>query len=112
MDYKFIQYNLQDRILTIVLNRPERLNAVNDEMTNEMNVAFDQADRDDQVRVIIVTGAGRAFCAGADLSKMGGVTWAYHSEKIEDEERKRMKNGIKLWLLNSLRLKLLVGLGR
>ena len=83
MNFKSIQYKVSDQILTIVLNRPDRLNAVTDEMLKEMIDAFDQADRDDQVRVIIVTGAGRAFCAGADLDKKGD-TWAYHSEKIEE----------------------------
>ena len=83
MNFKSIQYKVSDQILTIVLNRPDRLNAVTDEMLLEMIDAFDQADRDDQVRVIIVTGAGRAFCAGADLGKKSD-TWAYHSEKIEE----------------------------
>ncbi len=83
MNYKSIQCNIQDRVLTILLNRPEKLNAVHDEMLNEMIDAFDQADKDDQVRVVVVTGAGRAFCAGADLEKEQD-TWAYHSEKLED----------------------------
>ena len=83
MKYESIQYNVSDQILTMVLNRPDRLNAVNDKMLHEMIDAFDRADRDDQVRVVIVTGAGRAFCAGADLAKKGD-TWAYHSEKPEE----------------------------
>lgn len=83
MSFKFIQYNVSDKILTIVLNRPDRLNAVTHEMLNEMIDAFDQADRDDKVRVVIVTGAGKAFCAGIDLSKKGD-TWAYHSQKLEE----------------------------
>ena len=68
MDYESIQCNLDDRILTMVLNRPDKLNAVTNKMLKEMTDAFNQADRDDQVRVVIVTGAGRAFSAGADLS--------------------------------------------
>jgi len=83
MNYESIQYNVSDQILTMVLNRPDRLNAVTDKMLHEMIDAFDRADRDDRVRVVIVTGAGRAFCAGADLGK-GGDTWAYHSEKLEE----------------------------
>jgi len=68
MDYKFIIYQVSDNILTITLNRPEKLNAFTHEMMQEMVDAFDKADADDNVRAIIVTGAGRAFCAGADLS--------------------------------------------
>lgn len=83
MNYESIQCNLDDRILTMVLNRPDKLNAVTNKMLKEMIDAFDQADRDDQVRVIIVTGAGRAFCAGADLSNREN-TWMYHSEKLEE----------------------------
>ncbi len=83
MTYESIRYNVSDQILTMVLNRPDRLNAVTDKMLHEMIDAFDRADRDDRVRVVIVTGAGRAFCAGADLAKKGD-TWAYHSEKPEE----------------------------
>src|SRR5205823_2921281 len=58
----------QDGILTITLNRPEKLNAFTGQMMADMIDAFDKADADDAVRAIIVTGAGRGFCAGADLS--------------------------------------------
>lgn len=83
MNYESIQCNLDDRILTMVLNRPDKLNAVTNKMLKEMMDAFDRADGDDRVRVIIVTGAGRAFCAGADLSNREN-TWMYHSEKLEE----------------------------
>ncbi len=83
MDFKYIKCTLEDHILTILLNRPERLNAVHDDMLNEVIAAFDESDRNDDVRVVIVTGAGRAFCAGADLSPKGD-TFDYRSEKLED----------------------------
>ena len=66
--YNTILYDVEDGILTLTLNRPEKLNAFTGEMLSEMIDAFDRADADDAVRAIIVTGAGRAFCAGADLS--------------------------------------------
>src|SRR5690349_8044792 len=68
MAYGTILYELSEHILTITLNRPEKLNAFTGEMALELLDAFDRADADDEVRAIIVTGAGRAFCAGADLS--------------------------------------------
>ena len=74
MSYNTILYDVDDGILTLTLNRPERLNAFNREMQGEMIDAFDRADADDDVRAIIVTGAGRAFCAGADLGA-GGDTF-------------------------------------
>jgi enoyl-CoA hydratase/carnithine racemase len=74
MSYQQIKYEVDDRILTITLNRPDQLNAYTSTMQSEMIDAFDRADRDDNIRAIIVTGAGRAFCAGADLSE-GGKTF-------------------------------------
>ena len=67
MAYEQILYEVQDHILTLTLNRPDRLNAFTPQMRKELIDAFDQADADDNVRAIIITGAGRAFCAGADL---------------------------------------------
>jgi len=68
MAYETIKYEVAEQILTITLNRPDKLNAFNATMQREMIEAFDAADKDDNVRAIIVTGAGRGFCAGADLS--------------------------------------------
>ena len=68
MAYETIKYEIAEQILTITLNRPDKLNAFNGQMQAELIDAFDAADKDDNVRAIIVTGAGRGFCAGADLS--------------------------------------------
>ncbi len=73
MPYNTILTDLDDGVLTLTLNRPEKLNAFTGEMQAEMIDAFDAADDDDQVRAVIVTGAGRAFCAGADLSSGGNT---------------------------------------
>jgi len=75
-DYEQIRYDVQDRVLTITLHRPDNLNAFTPVMKRELIAAFDAADADDDVRVVVVTGAGRAFCAGADLSG-GGDTFDY-----------------------------------
>jgi enoyl-CoA hydratase/carnithine racemase len=74
MSYETIAYDVSESILTITLNRPEKLNAFTAVMGRELIEAFTRADADDEVRAIIVTGAGRAFCAGADLSA-GGATF-------------------------------------
>jgi enoyl-CoA hydratase/carnithine racemase len=76
MSYEQIQYSVADKIATITLNRPEKLNAFTGTMMNELIDAFGKIDKDDNVRVAIVTGAGRAFCAGADLSA-GAKTFDY-----------------------------------
>ncbi len=75
-DFEQIATEVADNILTITLNRPERLNAWTATMGRELRAAFDLADADDEVRAIIVTGAGRGFCAGADLEG-GGDTFDY-----------------------------------
>ncbi|MDB3992669.1 crotonase/enoyl-CoA hydratase family protein [Gammaproteobacteria bacterium] len=90
MQYSTILYNITDNILTITLNRPEKLNAFNRNMMSEMIDALDQADDDDNIRAIIVTGAGRGFCAGADLSK-GGDT--FNAEVREDRESGLNRDG-------------------
>jgi enoyl-CoA hydratase/carnithine racemase len=72
--YEQILYRVEDRILTLTLNRPDKLNAFTATMMHELIDAFDRADADDGVRVVVITGAGRGFCAGADLSA-GGSTF-------------------------------------
>ncbi|MDO8669813.1 MAG: crotonase/enoyl-CoA hydratase family protein [Dehalococcoidia bacterium] len=82
MDYSHIKYEIADRILTITLNRPEKLNAVTVKMLFEIIDAFDRADEDDDVRAVIVTGAGRGFCAGADLGG-GGEIFDFSAVPVE-----------------------------
>ena len=72
--HETILYDLRDGVATITLNRPDKLNAINWTMVEELLAAFDAADADDAVRAIVVTGNGRAFCAGADLS-LGAATF-------------------------------------
>ena len=74
MDYEQIRYDVADNIATITLHRPDQLNAFTGRMMQEMIDAFDRTDADDDVRAVIVTGEGRGFCAGADLSG-GGETF-------------------------------------
>jgi len=74
VDYEQIRYDVADNIATITLHRPDQLNAFTGRMMQEMIDAFDRTDADDDVRAVIVTGEGRGFCAGADLSG-GGETF-------------------------------------
>jgi enoyl-CoA hydratase/carnithine racemase len=73
MAYTTLRYEVADSILTLTLNRPDQLNAFTVEMANELIEAFNRASDDDEVRAIVVTGEGRAFCAGMDLSVEGNV---------------------------------------
>jgi enoyl-CoA hydratase/carnithine racemase len=72
--FETIRFEVADGVGTVTLHRPDKLNALNTVMLDELLAVLDQADADDAVRVLIVTGAGRAFCAGADLSG-GGKTF-------------------------------------
>jgi enoyl-CoA hydratase/carnithine racemase len=68
-----ILYAVRDRVATITLNRPDRLNAWTVLMSNELREAFEQADTDEGVRAIVLTGAGRGFCAGADMARLSSA---------------------------------------
>jgi enoyl-CoA hydratase/carnithine racemase len=93
MDYEQILYEVTDNVLTITLHRPDKLNAFTSTMCREMIDAFDRADADDNVRAVIVTGAGRAFCAGADLSG-GADTFHYDSREGSTGEVTRDGGGL------------------
>ena len=104
MSYKTIKYEVEDKVLTITLNRPDKLNAFTGQMMFEIIDAFDKADADDNVRAIIVTGAGRAFCAGADLSA-GAKTFDYAAREDRPEKANTpvMANGEIDWSHESVR---------
>jgi enoyl-CoA hydratase/carnithine racemase len=84
VDFEEIRYEVADHVLTITLDRPERLNAFTPTMQRELIEAFDRADADDDVRAVVVTGSGRAFCAGADLER-GGSTFDWREREAEGE---------------------------
>jgi enoyl-CoA hydratase/carnithine racemase len=84
--FETLLYSVEDGIATITLNRPDRMNAFTTQMMRDMIAAFDVTDADDEVKVVIVTGAGdRAFCAGADLGS-GGSTFDYDSAKATERQ--------------------------
>ena len=86
--FETLIYDVEDGIATITLNRPDKLNAVTARMMVELIAVFDLTDADDAVRVVIVTGAGRAFCAGADLSGGGSTFDRTNPQALEREEGK------------------------
>lgn len=83
MEYEEIEYEVKDGVATLTLNRPDHLNAFTTGMVGEVLSAIDAVDRDDDVRVMILTGRGRAFSAGADLSA-GGQTFDYDDARSGD----------------------------
>ncbi len=102
-----ITYHVSENIATITLNRPEALNSFTNEMMNELIDVFDLTDADDDVRAVIVTGSGRAFCAGADLSG-GGETFSdgrLTSASNDEQVRYRRDGGgtVTLRMFNSLK---------
>lgn len=85
MEYQHVRTELADNILTVTLNRPDRMNAFTLRMKDELVHVFGEADRDNQVRAVVVTGAGRAFCAGMEMQpEDGGHVFGYdHAEGEE-----------------------------
>ena len=90
--FETIKLELEDGIAILTLNRPDKLNAFNTQMMKDMIAAFDATDANDDVKVVIVTGAGRGFCAGADLSS-GAQTFNYDARGAEDREA-RTRDGV------------------
>lgn len=82
MSYSCILYETRDRAAWITLNRPDHLNAVNDVLADELCAAVAVAESDDDIRVVVLTGAGRAFCAGADLKHVRGVLGSGDPETV------------------------------
>src|SRR5436305_904869 len=102
MDFEQIRYEVADGVLTITLNRPDRLNAFTGTMANELIAAFDASDADDDVRVVIVTGEGRGFCAGADLGG-GGDTFDWSDVATDDESPRDTGGLVSLRIYDSLK---------
>lgn len=90
MNYNTLDWQVEQGILTLTLNRPEKMNAFTVEMADELVDAFQRASRDDSVRAVVVTGAGKAFCAGMDLSVPGNVFGLDESLQptLEDMQRR------------------------
>ena len=84
MAFEQIQYKKENGIGIIVLNRPDKLNAFTALMGQELMQVLDEADKDDEIRVLIFTGAGRGYCAGADLSAGGGSAFNYDRGSIDE----------------------------
>ena len=85
MSYEFIKLDFEDQVARLTLNRPDKLNAFTGTMMHEVIDAFDRTDADDNVKVVIVTGAGKGFCAGADLSS-GGDTFARGGSDVQTKQ--------------------------
>lgn len=97
-----VLYSVRDGVATITLNRPDKLNALTTEMIEGLFAAFDQTDSDDNVRAVIVTGAGRAFCAGADLSR-GARTFDYRRNAGAPESHRDPGGAMALRIYRSLK---------
>jgi enoyl-CoA hydratase/carnithine racemase len=92
-DYDEIGYEIDDGVLTLTLDRPERLNAFTGTMMRELVDAFDRSDADDSVRAVIVTGKGRGFCAGADLASGGDTFSGRRDDGPERTEHREAASG-------------------
>lgn len=85
MSYKCLQYEIKDRIATLTLNRPERLNALGDTLREDLYDAVLKSTADDEVRVLVITGAGRGFCSGGDVKSMNERAQSGQSAPITEK---------------------------
>jgi enoyl-CoA hydratase/carnithine racemase len=104
MDFQDIIYDVSEGIATITLNRPDKMNAFTGRMMHEIISALDHSDADDNVKAVIFTGSGRAFCAGADLSS-GGATFSKGGSDIQTKQGVPRDGGgmVSLRIFNSLK---------
>ena len=94
MTYEAILYDVVDGVCTITLNKPERLNAFDDQMLREWAEAIHQADRDGDVRVVIITGAGRGFCSGMNVAAEAGGRGVLRTEASIAQRRQSLRNSV------------------
>ena len=92
MDYQTIQVKQEDSVATIMLNRPQRRNGINEEMMDELVSALHQVSQDDSARVVVLTGAGREFCVGADVGR-GATRERLLDETSAETIRRRLRLG-------------------
>jgi len=93
MSYEAIEFEVDRRIALVTLNRPERMNAWNDRMAGELVHAMRRCDEDDGIRAVVVTGKGRAFCAGADLAGGSGTFGDFNDRQKKPRERPAAESG-------------------
>jgi 2-(1,2-epoxy-1,2-dihydrophenyl)acetyl-CoA isomerase len=94
VEYEAILYDVSERVATITLNRPERMNSFSTELLTEWEDAIRRSGEDDGVRAVIVTGAGRAFCAGADLQATGAQDRVLMAERNAGERRNSLRYSV------------------
>ena len=94
MDYKTITVKKEEHITILTLNRPETLNAMNEELMGEFIKALDEIERDEDVRVLVITGAGKAFCAGGDIKGGAGILRGKTEASLETKQTMRMAYGV------------------
>ncbi len=92
MAYTELLYSVADGVATVTLHRPDKLNAFTNTMMRELHQVFDEIDADDNVRAVVMTGSGRGFCAGADLSG-GGDTFNDGSLSTDSQSKFRRDGG-------------------
>lgn len=102
MDFQTVILRKEVHIATIIMNRPDRLNAINSRLVEELITALDNVAKDDEIRVVILTGAGRAFCAGGDITKEGEVQLV--SGVKGEGWRQAVRHGVQVIVQNLLNL--------
>jgi enoyl-CoA hydratase len=101
MDFETVLYDVQGHVAYVTLNRPEKLNALSNQLRDDLKAALDEAERDDDVRVVVIKGAGRAFCAGYDITPQPARPDAggggYHIGRDRGNLRRLIAGWLEMW---------------